>query len=215
MRTRILILCLCSQWLAAAPRTLMADIYFYVDKAGVAHFSNVPVDRRFRFKERERPAVRAISSFERDRARYDTMIEEAARRYRLDPRLLKAVIQVESDFDHQAVSEDGAMGLMQLMPEKASELGVRDAFNPFENLDAGARYLSELLRKYDGDLTLALAAYNAGEEAVRTYGGVPPFAETRHYIEKVRGLYPERDGRRGPDAEARVRQTGLERASLP
>lgn len=214
MRTSILILCICSQWLAAAPRALMADIYYYVDKAGVPHFSNVPVDRRFRFKERERAAVPAISSYGRDSARYDTMIEEAARRYRLDPRLLKAVIQVESDFNHRAISEDGAVGLMQLMPEKASELGVKDAFDPFENLDAGARYLSELLRKYDGDLTLALAAYNAGEEAVRTYGGVPPFAETRHYIEKVQGLYPERDAR-GPGAEVRIHRTGMERASLP
>ncbi len=195
MRIKILVLCIYSQWLLIASEQLLADIYYYEDKKnGVVCFSNVPVDRRYRFKEPER-ILPAMS--QRDLTKYDTIIELIARKYHLDPRFLKAVIKVESDFNHLAISEDGAMGLMQLMPDKARELGVRNVFSPIENLDAGARYLSELLRKYNGDVTMALAAYNAGEEAVRTYQGVPPFAETQQYIKKVHELYPAASGGSG------------------
>jgi soluble lytic murein transglycosylase-like protein len=165
---------------------LHADIYYYEDRNGVLHFSNVPVDPHFRFKSAERYRVYI---YEDNHKKYDMMIEDMAKKYQLDPRLLKAIVKVESDFNPLAISEDGAMGLMQLMPEKARELRVKNAFNPSENLEAGARYLSDLLRKYSGDLHLALAAYNAGEEAVNTYQGVPPYPETQDYIYKVQSIY--------------------------
>jgi soluble lytic murein transglycosylase len=165
---------------------LYADIYYYEDKNGVLHFSNVPVDPRFRYKEAEKIRVYI---YEDNHRKYDTIVSDVAKKYQLDPRLLKAIVKVESDFNPVAISEDGAMGLMQLMPDKARELRVRNAFNPLENVEAGARHFSELLRKYNGDIAMALAAYNAGEEAVHAYQGVPPFPETQEYIRRVQELY--------------------------
>lgn len=113
-------------------------------------------------------------------------IEEAARRHTLSPGLLTAVISAESRFDPRAVSPKGAKGLMQLMPQTARRFGVRDVFSVAENLNAGAAYLRELITRYEGDLTLALAAYNAGEGAVLRAGRqVPAFAETQQYVAKV------------------------------
>jgi soluble lytic murein transglycosylase-like protein len=103
----------------------------------------------------------------------------------LDPDLIKAVAMVESGFDPGAVSPKGAMGLMQLMPETAAQYGVRDALDPYESLRAGSRHLRDLLDGFDGNVTLALAAYNAGAGAVRRYGGVPAYRETRDYVDKV------------------------------
>ncbi len=113
----------------------------------------------------------------------------AARRHGLDPDLVMAVVSVESGFRPQAVSPKGAQGLMQLMPRTASSLGVADAFDPAQNLDGGARHLGQLLTLYGGDLTRALAAYNAGEGAVDRHGGVPPYRETRAYVKKVLERY--------------------------
>jgi hypothetical protein len=108
-----------------------------------------------------------------------------ARRHRMDEALVRAVIEVESRYDAFAVSPRGAMGLMQLMPKTAQRFSVRNAFDPIENIDGGVRYLGELLERYDGHLHLALAAYNAGEEAVDRFGGIPPYRETQHYVGKV------------------------------
>ncbi|HYN01027.1 MAG TPA: lytic transglycosylase domain-containing protein [Vicinamibacteria bacterium] len=113
----------------------------------------------------------------------------AARRHGLDPDLVMAVVSVESGFRPQAVSPKGAQGLMQLMPKTASSLGVADAFDPAQNLDGGARHLGQLLTLYGGDLTRALAAYNAGEGAVDRHRGVPPYRETRAYVKKVLERY--------------------------
>jgi soluble lytic murein transglycosylase-like protein len=113
----------------------------------------------------------------------------AARRHGLDPDLVMAVVSVESGFRPQAVSPKGAQGLMQLMPKTASSLGVADALDPAQNLDGGARYLGQLLTLYGGDLTRALAAYNAGEGAVDRHRGVPPYRETRAYVKKVLERY--------------------------
>jgi soluble lytic murein transglycosylase-like protein len=113
----------------------------------------------------------------------------AARRHGLDPDLVMAVVSVESGFRPQALSPKGAQGLMQLMPKTASSLGVADAFDPAQNLDGGARHLGQLLTLYGGDLTRALAAYNAGEGAVDRHGGVPPYRETRAYVKKVLDRY--------------------------
>jgi len=119
----------------------------------------------------------------------ERLVAEAAERHSLDPALVMAVVGVESGFQAQAVSSKGAQGLMQLMPRTAREMGVADAFDPAANLDGGSRYLSSLVARYEGDLTRALAAYNAGMGAVARHGGVPPYAETRRYVQKVLGRY--------------------------
>jgi soluble lytic murein transglycosylase-like protein len=134
---------------------------------------------------------------------YDPYIESVAREYGLSSALIKSVALVESGLDPHAVSRAGARGLMQLMPATAERYGVTDAFDPMANLDAGARHLRMLLDRYDGDLTLALAAYNAGEGAVRRHNGVPRYPETVDYVRKVH----EKLGRRpaGLPAESAVR----------
>ncbi len=119
------------------------------------------------------------------RHRFDPLIREVARRHRLDPALIKAVVHVESSFNPRAVSRKGALGLMQLMPETARRYGVRDPFDPRQNLAAGARHLRELLETYRHNKRLALAAYNAGARAVERYRGIPPFPETRNYVYRV------------------------------
>jgi soluble lytic murein transglycosylase-like protein len=117
------------------------------------------------------------------------LVEEASRRYRLDPALVLAVVGVESGFRPSAVSPKGAQGLMQLMPRTAAALGVADPLDPEQNLDAGVRHLESLLKLYNGDLTRALAAYNAGSGAVERHGGVPPYRETRAYVKRVLERY--------------------------
>ena len=124
-----------------------------------------------------------------DRPTYSREIAEAAARYAVPERLISAVIRAESGFDPRAVSRQGARGLMQLMPETAAMLGVRDAFNPRENIDAGVRHLRALIERFRNDLRLAIAAYNAGERAVAAYGGVPPYPETREYVTQVLRFY--------------------------
>ena len=118
-----------------------------------------------------------------------SLVAAAARRHGLDPALVLAVVSVESGFRPAAVSPKGAQGLMQLMPRTAASLGVEDAFDPEQNLDAGVRHLEALVRQYGGDLTRALAAYNAGQGAVARHGGVPPYRETRAYVRRVLERY--------------------------
>jgi soluble lytic murein transglycosylase-like protein len=123
----------------------------------------------------------------------------------LDADLLRAVVQAESNFNPNAISRKGAVGLMQLMPETAQGMGVSDPFHPTENLEAGARHLRRLMDKYNGKLALALSAYNAGEKAVDRYKGIPPFPETRDYVKKVLKAYgkarKERQARRGKEVQ--------------
>jgi soluble lytic murein transglycosylase-like protein len=120
------------------------------------------------------------------------IIQSSAEKYGVDPNLVSAVIQTESSGNPKAVSHAGAMGLMQLMPSNVNEYGVRDPFDPVQNIDAGTRQLSDLLKQYNGDVDLALAAYNAGPGAVSKYGGIPPYAETQNYVRKIRGLMGSR-----------------------
>jgi soluble lytic murein transglycosylase-like protein len=122
-------------------------------------------------------------------APYQAAIDEAGQRYGVDPKLLESVIQQESGFDPNATSAAGAEGLMQLMPQTAASLGVTDAYDPAQSIDAGARYLKGDLDRFGGDTSLALAAYNAGAGAVEQYGGVPPYAETQNYVQQVLGRY--------------------------
>lgn len=132
----------------------------------------------------------AISSFDPVEARhaYDDLINEAAAKYHLDPAMIRAVMQTESSFNAMAVSPVGAMGLMQLMPAVAAEQGAEDPMDPRQNIMAGSRYLRQLLNAHRGDVKLALASYNAGPGAVKKYGTVPPFKETRDYVKKITGL---------------------------
>ena len=122
---------------------------------------------------------------------YEDLIHDAAARYHLDPGLIRAVIRTESAFDPLAVSTAGAQGLMQLMPALAEELGVRDPFDPRENIMAGTRYLSALLADHNGDVKLALASYNAGPGAVAHYNGIPPYEETQRYVRTIVELLEE------------------------
>ncbi|WP_420877471.1 lytic transglycosylase domain-containing protein [Shewanella indica] len=119
---------------------------------------------------------------------YAAEIALAAQTYNLDPALIRAVIHAESAFNAKALSRTGAMGLMQLMPDTAKELGVSNAFVVSQNIDAGSRYLAQMLARFDGDMTRALAAYNAGPTTVTQYRGVPPYPETRAYVKRVKIL---------------------------
>jgi soluble lytic murein transglycosylase-like protein len=121
--------------------------------------------------------------------RFRPIILKAANRFQVDPALVKAIIMAESGYDPRAISKLGAKGLMQLMPATAEELGVEDIFNPKHNINAGVEYFKKLLNRFDGDIKLALAAYNAGTRKVRQYQGIPPFKATRYYIKKVFEYY--------------------------
>ncbi|MGE5154211.1 MAG: lytic transglycosylase domain-containing protein [Bdellovibrio bacteriovorus] len=191
-----------------------ADVYKYVDAKGNTYFTDAPLrgskyklewkrESRKLIKEnqqrlasltpKERPSIR----LEERRARFERLISANARRYNLAPELIHAVIRAESAYDHTAVSSAGAQGLMQLMPGTAARYGVRDSFNPAENVRGGAAYLRDLLDMFDQDLRLALAGYNAGENAVIKYGRrIPPYSETQNYVRIVlRHLWGEQGSR--------------------
>lgn len=162
-----------------------ADIYKFVDEDGVLHFTNVPNDSAYKWVMRESyNAPRELSTRE-SQVRYDYLISKAARKHGMDPALIKAVIEAESDFDPEAHSRAGAVGLMQLMPETARGLGVTDPYNPSDNIEGGVKHLKRLLLRFKRNVPLALAAYNAGEANVERYGKVPPFRETEGFVEKV------------------------------
>lgn len=122
--------------------------------------------------------------------KYDSIIRSIAANYGLEPALIHSIIRTESNYDPDAVSPKGAMGLMQLMPETAKRYGVRDIYNPRENIEGGVKYLKYLMDLYNGKTDYVLAAYNAGHNAIKKYGGIPPFPETRRFIEKVKSTYP-------------------------
>ena len=164
--------------------TAWADIYRYVDKDGVWHFTNIKSDKRYRIfiKSSRKNSVEFIEE-------YSDIIRQASKRFEIDPHFIRAIIKAESGFDHNATSSKGAQGLMQLMPGTANDMAVEDPFDPEENIFGGARYFSLLLKRFENDKILALAAYNAGPEAVESYKGVPPFPETKAFVKRVMGYY--------------------------
>jgi len=180
--------------LAALPAA-RADIYRLVDAQGVVHLSDRPLGRgSVRIVRTVRgyvPASSRAKNYRRNRRRYAPLIDRVARRLHLDRALVHAVVHVESAYDPRAVSRKGAVGLMQLMPATARRYGVRDRYDPRQNVSGGARYLRDLLYQFR-NVVLALAAYNAGENAVRrARNRVPPFTETRRYVRKVLSRYRE------------------------
>lgn len=177
-----------------------AKIYVFVDERGVPHYSNAQHDARYReYKPPSRISTprspRLPAGGGRTGAEFLGEIERAGRVHGVDPALIAAIIRVESDFCPEAVSAKGAQGLMQLMPATATRFAAGDPFDPRDNIDAGVRYLAYLLRLFNGDLPLVLAAYNAGEHKVLQHGGVPPYPETRAYVRRVLAGYAASRGR--------------------
>lgn len=172
-----------------------ADIYEYVDANGVAHYTNVPTPgKKWRRITRRAQVRRRTARMPRDLSperlvRFDPYIREAADMYQLPESFIRAVMHIESNFDPNVVSVDGAMGLMQLMPRTAASMGVTDPFDPRQNILGGARYLRVLANQFNGDLVLTVAGYNAGGGAVQRYNGVPPYRETRRYVNRVLKKY--------------------------
>ena len=182
----------CALLSLAVVRPAWGQIVSYVDERGKIVFTNVETSER-------RPVKRTVLARSQNPHPIDrsqtvppdihAYIEDVASRHGIDPKLVQAIIQVESNWNPFAISNRGAMGLMQLVPATASRFGAMDIFDPKENIAAGTRYLRFLLDLFRGDLTLSLAAYNAGENAVLQTGGIPAYRETRDYVQKVTSAY--------------------------
>ncbi len=187
-------------WVAAFIATLSrpgaCEIYYYIDQNGVMHFTNAPTSGSIRyqnfFKEipvshPESPATNRSPSVKR--SSFDRFITLAAKQHGISEPLLKAIIKAESNFDPRAVSKKGAMGLMQIMPDTLKDLNINDPFDPKQNIMGGAQYLKFLMKRFEGNLPLAIAAYNAGPENVKKYNNIPPFKETENYVKRVLAYY--------------------------
>lgn len=180
--------------LALGADPVRADVYKLTAPDGTRHFTNAPTDPRYRKMAASSGTAAGWLRLPRapspSGARpYVKEIEDASLRYGVPVRLVSAVIRAESGFNPRAVSRKGAQGLMQLMPTTASMLGVRNSFDPGQNIDGGVRHLRGLIDRFPQSLSLAIAAYNAGERAVVQYGGIPPYPETRDYVTKVMRFY--------------------------
>ncbi|WP_027157654.1 transglycosylase SLT domain-containing protein [Methylobacter luteus] len=171
---------------------VLADVYKYVDSEGHVYYTDDPKNSLYKRIIRSRPKSysKALPFVSVNKKKYADMIAQAAVRHQVDAKLLHAVIQAESAYDATAVSSAGAVGLMQLMPATARRYGVTDRRDPDQNINGGTRYLKDLLRMFDSNLNLAVAAYNAGENAViRYHNSIPPYPETRNYVKQVLALY--------------------------
>ncbi len=174
------------------PASALADIFKYVDSFGRTYYSDEPKNSLYRRIIRTRPKdyAKALPYAGVNRKKYSELVAEAAYRHQVDAKLLHAVIQAESAYDASAISSAGAVGLMQLMPDTARRYGVTDRRDPNQNIEGGTRYLKYLLQLFNSNLNLAVAAYNAGENAVIKYNhSIPPYPETRNYVKQVLALY--------------------------
>ena len=183
-----------------------AEMYQLTAPDGTQHYTNAPTDPRYqRMGFLLRHGRRLAATAAGRSGRYASEIQDAAERYQVPIKLVSAVIRVESGFNPKAVSPKGAQGLMQLMPQTASILGVRNSFDPRENIDGGVRHLRALIDRFPHSLSLAIAAYNAGERAVAQYGEIPPYPETQDYVAKVMRFYGGVEG--GTTPPTRIYQT--------
>ena len=162
-----------------------AQLYSYVDEHGVRHFSNVPTTPQYKPFRREFSGD--LGTYLTDR--YDHLIHRASKLNGVSFPLIKAIIKAESDFNPKAVSRKGALGLMQIMPENLKLFNINNPFDPWENIRGGSWYLREMLTRFGGEISLALAAYNAGPASVDQYKDIPPYPETRYYIRRVMKYY--------------------------
>ena len=169
--------------------SVQADVYSYIGENGTVHFSNAPTASHF--NGRNHAEYLRKYRKQTDKREYELYIRESAKKYKLDPFLVKAVIEAESNFDCYAVSYRGAKGLMQLMPGTAGDMKVSNAFNARQNIEGGCRYLRRMLNMFNGNVILAVAAYNAGPTKVKKYKKVPPFSETRKYVKTVLSRYKQ------------------------
>lgn len=178
----------------------IADIYKFVDENGLIHYTDQPKNKQYKRVIKTRtprffgsyttpmPTIHRFSSA--NKQRFSDLIEQAAYRHQVDPKLVHAVIQTESAYNSTAISSAGAVGLMQLMPDTARRFGVYDRNDPDQNVDGGTRYLKHLIGLFEPNLDLAVAAYNAGENAVMKYNNsIPPYPETQNYVKQVLALY--------------------------
>ena len=172
---------------------VMADIYKYVDENGLTFYTDRPKNHsEYKLIIRSQPVTYKadLKHASKNKSKYKDLIAKAAVKHDLDEKLLHAVIQTESAYNASAVSAAGAMGLMQLMPDTAQRYGVTNPYDAEQNINAGARYLKDLLKMFDSNLQLAVAGYNAGEGAVMKYNyNIPPYPETRNYVQQVMQLY--------------------------
>lgn len=182
----VIILCI----LSVSPA--WADIYRYIDEKGAVIFTDTPTHAGFKVYIYERAAYRTLSA--RNYYPYRNAVLRACTLYEMDEALIRAVIEVESDYNRYAVSRAGARGLMQLMPETMQHMGVKNPWDPVQNIQAGTKYLKSLLKKFSGNKRLALAAYNAGPNNVIRYGDVPPYEQTENYVRKVMNRYLDYSG---------------------
>jgi len=170
---------------------VQADIYKYVDPQGRVYYTDEPKHNRYVLLIRTKPInyKQSLSKLSENRQKYAPLIEAVAQKYHMDPRLLHAVIHVESAYNPTAISTAGAVGMMQLMPDTAKRYGVYDRHDPVQNIEGGTRYLKDLIQLFN-DLRLAIAAYNAGENAVIKYRHtIPPYPETQRYVQEVLARY--------------------------
>lgn len=193
--TRKITLCLLvSGSLLLSPLSVLGEIYKYRGKDGSIHFTDRPMTGGYKLvwrsgKSKSRGSY-SLAKMNANKSKLTPLIEKVAKDLRLHPGLLHAMVRVESAYDPQAISKRGARGLMQLMPDTAHRYGVEDSYDPRQNLEGGARYLRDLLKEFEYDIPLALAAYNAGENAVKKYGNkIPPFPETIEYVDRVLNEY--------------------------
>lgn len=189
MRPRLRVLLAGGLLLLAPVASLEAAIYMYVDEAGTAHFTDAPTKPYFQLV----PAFGLPPDVNLVRGQYADLINQIASEEGVDPALVRAIIKAESNFDPRAISRRGAQGLMQLMPGTAGRYAVTNSFDPETNIRGGVRYLRFLYGLFPGHLSLALAAYNAGENVVFRYNGIPPYPETRQYVDRVLRYYGHPD----------------------